>query len=179
MHSSNDPYFDWLCIMIGCRNYTELVRSLHKREFRARLPADQNRGMDGMHLRVDFMERHGSFGTSTNRGGCTMLEFLIGIAKHMSFLMHGNESDHRTAYYFWVLIRNLGLNKCTDDNWYIMNGDFFVEDAVNRVINRQYDRNGNGGLFPLRHSSQDQRGVEIWYQMHAWLGENSEIALDI
>ena len=179
MRSLKDPYFDWLCIMIGNRNYMELARSLHQTKFRAKLPADQNRGMDGMHLRVDFMERHGAYGTATNRGPCTMLEFLIAIAKHMSFLMHGNESDHRTAYYFWILIKNLGLDKCTDENWYSRNGEFYVEDAVNRIIDRQYDRNGVGGLFPLRNPMQDQRGVEIWYQMHAWLGENSEIALDI
>ena len=179
MRSSKDPYFDWLCIMINNRNYTELVRYLHQTEFRARLPADQNRGMDGMHLRVDFMERHGAFGSATNRGPCTMLEFLIGVAKHMSFLMHGNESDHRTAYYFWVLIRNLGLDKCTDENWHAVNGEFYADDAIDRVLNRQYDRNGKGGLFPLKHSTQDQRKVEIWYQMHAWLGENSEICLDI
>ena len=179
MRSSNDPYFDWLCIMINNRGYMKLARSLHEIKFRAKLPADQNRGMDGMHLRVDFMERHGAFGTATNRGPCTMLEFLIGIAKHMSFLMHGNVNDHRTAYYFWVLIRNLGLDRCRDDNWDKINGDFYVEDAVDRVLNRQYDQNGKGGLFPLKHTMQDQRSVEIWYQMHAWLGENSELELDI
>lgn len=179
MRSTRDPYFDWLCITINNRNYMELARALHNAEFRAMIPADQNRGMDGMQLRVNFMERHGAFGSSVNRGPCTMLEFLIGVAKHMSFLMYGNRSDHRTAYYFWVLIRNLRLDKLNDDNWYSLNGDFYVEDAVNRIVNRQYDRNGNGGLFPLKRSMQDQRRVEIWYQMHAWLGENSELDLDI
>lgn len=179
MRSEKDPYFDWLCITINNRNYLELARALHSVEFRAKLPSDQNRGMDGMQLRVEFMERHGALGSSTNRGPCTMLEFLIGIAKHMSFLMHGNSSDHRTAYYFWVLIKNLGLDKCNDTNWYTMDGDFYVEDAVDRVLERQYDFNGKGGLFPLHHPSKDQRGVEFWYQMHAWLGENSELELGI
>ena len=179
MRSTRDPYFDWLCIMIHNRNYIQLARSLHQTEFRAKLPADQNRGMDGMYLRVDFMEQHGTFGSSTNRGPCTMLEFLIGVAKHMSFLMYGNVSDHRTAYYFWVLIKNLGLNKCTDENWDSINGDFYVEDAVYRVLDRKYDKDGRGGLFPLKWPQQDQRKVEIWYQMHAWLGENSELELDI
>lgn len=176
---SSDPYFEWLCITINNRNYIELARALHSMEFRAKLPSDRNRGMDGMSLRVEFMERHGAFGSSTNRGSCTMLEFLIGIAKHMSFLMHGNSSDHRTAYYFWVLISNLGLDKCTDTNWHVIDGDFYVEDAVHRVLDRQYDYSGKGGLFPLRHPMQDQRTVEIWYQMHSWLGENSDISLDI
>ena len=179
MRSERDPYFNWLCITINNRNYIELAWALHLTKFQAKLPSDQNRGMDGMHLRVEFMERHGALGSSTNRGPCTMLEFLIGIAKNMSFLMYGNSSDHRTAYYFWVLIRNLGLDKCRDDKWFDINGDFFVEDAVHRILDRQYEPNGRGGLFPLRRPPQDQRQVEIWYQMHAWLNENSELDLDI
>lgn len=179
MRSGADPYFDWLCITINNRDYIELARALHSREFRAKLPSDQNRGMDGMQLRVEFMEKHGALGSSTNRGPCTMLEFLIGIAKHMSFLMYGNSSDHRTAYYFWVLIKNIGLYHCTDEAWYSIDGMFYVEDAVDRILNRQYDWTGKGGLFPLRNPQEDQRGVEIWYQMHSWLGENSELDLDM
>lgn len=183
MRGGTDPYFDWLCILIGIdrrtygRNYGMLVRTLHETEFRARLPADTNRGMDGMQLRVNFMETHGPYGTSTNRGPCTMLEFLVGLSKRMSFLMAGNESRHHTEYYFWRLIDNLGLGKLTDDRWEYMNGEFFVEDAVYRVLNRAYDADGRGGLFPLRNPKEDQRGVEIWYQMQSWLGENSEIEL--
>lgn len=174
-----DPYFDWLCMITGNRNYIELARALHEAEFRAKLPADKNRSMDGMQLRVEFMQKHGEFGSATNRHGCTMLELLISIARRMSFLMHGNRSDHRSGYYFYVLLRNLGIDKCTDENWNFVNGEFFVEDAIWRVVNRQYERNGKGGLFPLRHAMEDQRGVEIWYQMHAWLGENSDIDLEI
>ena len=93
--------------------------------------------------------------------------------------MNGNAAGHRTGYYFGVLIRNLKLNKLTDENWDILNGDFFVEDAVFRVINRQFDYDGKGGLFPLRHPNEDQRCDEIWYQMHAWLNENSDVELTI
>ena len=182
---TKDPYFDWLCLTIGIdgrvqgRNYIQLARALHETEFRAKLPADNNRAMDGMHLRVDFMQTHGAYGTATNRGGCTMLEMLTAIAKRMSFLMYGNEKRHQTGYYFRTLLKNLGLDKLTDDRWDMVNGDFFTEDAVYRVVDRQYEWDGKGGLFPLKTPRGDQRGVEIWYQMQAWLGENSDINLDI
>lgn len=185
MRSTTDPYFDWLCILIGIdqrtngRNYGTLARDLHSIEFRAKLPADKNRGMDGMQLRVDFMQQHGAFGSATNRGPCTMLEFFVALARRMSFLMCGNDSQHHTEYYFWVMMRNLGLIKLTDDKWNYLNGDFFCEEAVWRVLNRQYDPDGNGGIFPLRKYSEDQRSVEFWYQMQAWLGENCEIDLGI
>lgn len=185
MRGTTDPYFNWLCILIGIdsrtsgRNYGLLARALHSMEFRAKIPADKNRGMDGMQLRVEFMQQHGPYGSATNRGPCTMLEFFIALAKRMSFLMNGNSSRHHTEYYFWKMMSNLRLEKLTDDRWEYINGDFFIEDAVLRVQERQYDTNGNGGIFPLRNPIEDQRYVEIWYQMQAWLGENCEICLEI
>ena len=179
MRGTKDPYFDWLCMITENRNYVELARYLHSCEFKAKLPADKNRCMDGMQLRVDFMNIHGEYGSATNRSGCTMLELLISIANRMSFLMHGNQANHRTGYYFFVLIRNLRLERFTDENWFDKGGDFFVEDAVWRIVNREYSYDGSGGLFPLKAPKEDQRCVEIWYQMHAWLSENSDISLDI
>lgn len=148
-------------------------------DFRAKLPKDQNRGMDGMQLRVEFLQQHGPLGSATNRGPCTMLEFFIALARRMSFLMNGNVSGHHTEYYFWLMMGNLRLTGLTDDRWEYSNGDFFVEDAVYRLQNRLYDANGAGGIFPLKHPKEDQRNVEIWYQMHAWLGENLEIDVTI
>lgn len=89
--------------------------------------------------------------------------------------MYGEGDKTYAEYYFWKLIENLGLNKCTDDKWYTINGDFFVEDAVCRVNDRLFGADGSGGLFPLRKPSRDQRGVEIWYQMQSWLLENSDV----
>ena len=88
--------------------------------------------------------------------------------------MHGEGHSH-TEFYFWRLICNLGLIKCTDDRWVNMNGEFFVDDAVYRVNERCFCADGDGGLFPLRHYERDQRGIEIWYQMQAWLMENSDV----
>jgi hypothetical protein len=89
--------------------------------------------------------------------------------------MYGEGDKTYAEYYFWKLIENLGLSKCTDDKWYTINGDFFVEDAVYRVNDRLIGADGSGGLFPLRQPSRDQRGVEIWYQMQAWLLENTDV----
>lgn len=179
MCSQKDPYFDWLCTTVNNRDYIELAWALHQIKFQAKLPMDKNRGMDGIRLRVDFMERYGELGSSVNRTACTMLELLVSLAKKMSFLMGGNAKNHHTAYYFSILLKNLRLDKLTDDNWFRLNGEFFVEDTIFRVVDRQYDYNGNGGLFPLRHAYEDQREVDIWYQMHAWLTENSDENLTI
>ena len=180
-----DAYFNWLCILIGIdhrtsgRNYGKLAMDLHSMEFRAKLPADKNRGMDGMQLRVEFMQKYGEFGSSTNRGACTMLEFFIALSRRMSFLMNGNDNNHRSEYYFWVMMDNLGLMKLTDDKWDYLNGDFFTEEAVWRVLNRAFEADGSGGIFPLIYPQDDQRYVEFWYQMQSWIGEHCEIDLTI
>lgn len=175
----DDPYFDWLTMTVGMdrmqEDYYEMAKCLHEKIFVPKLEMDRNRGGDGLQLRVDFQNGHGPWGTSVNRGPCTFLEFLIGLARRMSFLMYGENCHHHTAFYFWKLIENLGLMKCTDGKWYDINGEFFVEDAVSRVNERLYSGDGRGGLFPLRKAEKDQRGVEIWYQMQAWLMENSGI----
>ena len=175
---ADDPYFNWLYLLIGCetshRGYSRLISYLHKKTFKPKLRMDANRGSDGLQLRVDFISEHGPWGSSTNRGPCTFLEFLIGLSKRISFLMHGEENSY-TEFYFWRMIDNLGLLKCVDPKWDSMNGEFFVDDAVYRINERLFCGDGSGGLFPLRNPQKDQRGVEIWYQMQAWLMENSEV----
>ena len=180
MAEMNDPYFDWLCIVVGIKkgsiheNFRRLAKELHENEFHAILKMDANRGADGMQLRVEFMNEHGEWGTATNRGPCTMLEFLVALSIRMSFLTGGEGNGRQTEYYFWRMMDNLKLSRITDDKWDYMNGEFFVEDAVWRINERQYSADGSGGLFPLRSLHGDQRGVEIWYQMNAWIMENSD-----
>jgi hypothetical protein len=50
-----------------------------------------------------------------------------------------------------------------------------ILDCIDRFLSRKYDYNGVGGIFPLRKgASEDQRNVEIWYQMQSYLMENYE-----
>lgn len=187
MMRTDDPYFDWLCrkvrIAPNRMGYLNMARSLHYNYiFRpGRITMDKNRATDGLQLRVDFMTEHGPFGSAVNRGPCTMFEFLIALARRMSFLMGSEENPHRTAHYFWAMIGNIGIRDLSDDRWEYRHGEFRVEDAVNRITDRTYETNGEGGLFPLKHLrfGDDVRNMEVWYQMQLWLGENSEICLDL
>lgn len=155
----------------------EMMRHLHELIFKptARNEMDENRAMDGLQLRVQYMERYGEGGSSTNRGPCTMLEFLVGLAKRMSFLMGEENQPSKTQEYFWHLIKNLRLIKYDDERYSELNGEFFVDEAVQRVLDRTYDANGNGGLFPTRTVMADQRSMDIWMQMQAWLNEHWRI----
>lgn len=178
----NDPYFQWLCTRVGIpkKHFLRMAEELHGLIFRpgSDIETDDNRANDGLHLRVEFMSKYGASGSAENRGPCTMLEFLIGLAQRMSYLMGTEENDLHTAHYFWQLIGNMRLGKLNDDQYEELNGDFFVQEAVDRVLFRTYEWDGSGGLFPLKHCTHDQRKTEIWYQMQSWLLESGDVEVE-
>lgn len=174
-----DPYFQWLCKRAGIprkHKYLRVAGELHGLLFRPgnAIETDANRANDGLQQRVIFMERYGPQGSSSSRGPCTMLEFLIGLSQRMSFIMGTEDNDLHTEFYFCRLLENLRLGKLTDDRYDELNGDFFVQEAVDRVLFRTYERDGSGGLFPLKRAFEDQRKVEIWYQMQQFLQESDD-----
>lgn len=178
-----DPYINWLCVRVKItplkNRYMEMARVMHGIRFYPRIfRTDENRANDGLQLRVEYIEKYGMKGSACDRGRCTMLEFLVGIAKRMSFLMGTENDPHQTAKYFWIMMQNLGLTKYDDDHWYDCNGEFHVLEAMDRIINYSYSADGTGGLFPLKTIKGDQKKREIWYQMQNWLNENAENLLE-
>ena len=174
-------YFQYLCHLARLnehagKNYTILAKDLHKMPFRVVLDRDDNRVGDGLELREDYARTYGEHVVYDSMSGCSVLELLLGVAKRMDFELSdpydANEHVHR---YFWELIQNLGLDTYDDDSYFTIGGWFSCKDILDRFVDRNYRRNGQGGLFPLRYPKGDQRCVEIWYQMHAYLEENYDI----
>jgi hypothetical protein len=176
----NEPldelYLKWLYEQVGnvrlknpSRTYWKLFRQLYTKEFVWIVPNDDNRLADGLDLRDEFIRRH-------NRNlnhqdavwmqlGCSMMELLMGLARHLSF-----EDGQSCQFWFWRLIENLGLHDCKDDS------DFdpsTVDEILDEVIWRTYNPDGSGGLFPLEDPHEDQREVELWYQLNAYLLEHA------
>ena len=48
------------------------------------------------------------------------------------------------------------------DNHY---DETYVDEVITRFLDRDYQPNGKGGLFTIRHCDDDLREVEIWYQL--------------
>ena len=175
-----DPYFDWLCGKVWITpykyRYIEMARILYSIKWRNDgIEMDENRANDGLSLRDEYLKKHDG---PAIYGPCNMFEVLVALAKRMSFIMSNEHEPHLIAKYFWAIITNLGLERCSDDNWISVNGEFRVEEAMNRVLDRTYDANGSGGLFPLQRIRADQRHMEIWYQMQCWLTEHAENLLE-
>lgn len=169
----DEAYFTWLYSQVGsvknrnrAKTYWKLLRILHGKEFTwTNIEKDANRAKDGMNLRRDFLRVNPQFEEDPMwmGMGCSMLELLVSLASWLAF-----EGDGETDVWFWALIDNLGLLDFTDAN---PPDEFTVNYILDKVINRDYARNGAGGLFPLQRTRDDQRKVELWYQLNAYLLE--------
>jgi hypothetical protein len=153
---------------------------LHGKSFRYFIPNDDNRAFEGRNLREMFilnnrLPQH--MWNETQGLDCSMLELFISLSYRCKEL---TDNDMNISDWFWILIRNAGLDLCDDVAYYTpmnVNGkalwaDNEVNHKLDKIINRTYRRNGIGGLFPLRHAKNDQRTIELWYQMCSYLEEN-------
>lgn len=166
----DDQYLSWLYLQVGgrslrdpARTHWKLLRQLYSKEFVWFVPNDDNRAEDGRALRAEFLESQVIFDAKPDWVdlGCSFLELLVGLARRLSF-----EADGSSRAWFWHLVKTLGLLSCTDAT---PCREEYVSQVVDTVIWRTYEPNGEGGLFPMRHTENDQRKVEIWYQLSEWL----------
>ena len=172
-------YFHWLCEIIcvdqGADSYWYLARALHNISYFWTVPNDDNRGLDGLRLRDEYLDNNGfdiSVKSPLGYTPCTMLEMLIGLAIRIEETMAEAGTDDNTPKWFWEMIQNIGLDDCTDANFVGHYGEGKVAVTIQMLLEREYKRDGRGGLFPLQQTKKDQRKVEIWYQMSAYLVEN-------
>lgn len=174
----DDLYLEWLYSQVAsvkardpAKTYWKLFHQLFTKEFVWLVPNDDNRVVDGCDLRYEFVETHDLVDIDPNWLilGCSVLEMLIALARRVAF-----ETDEQPKYWFWRLMENLDLTKF-HDAWYRKeHNEELIDERINRLIFRTYSYDGSlGGLFPLKEPEKDQRDVEIWYQMSAYLLENS------
>lgn len=132
-------------------------------QFRVVNPRDENRIADAAQLRKEFtgLEREERFSP-----GVSILELLIGLARRMDFMI-----DWPVHSCFALFLENLNLDVFDDDACPPIPLRH-IDHVLARFSNRTYKSDGRGGLFPLQRPEQDQRDVELWYQMAAYMTEN-------
>lgn len=172
-----DRYFNFLCNITGKKQtYSMLLEELHNTAFYSLIPNDENRCEDGTQLRENFLNEEGRQALSfCDIGECTMLEMLLALSFRLEFESMSGEWEKTPREWFWILVNNLGLSHCTNQTIEEVDERNVLDDIdgiLRRFLERGYERNGNGGLFPLKNAKKDQRRVEIWYQMSAYMLEN-------
>lgn len=151
---------------VRTKTYWSLMRKMYSTPFTWLVLNDDNRSADGIAIRDQWVSRN-AFGVDPEWADaeCSFLEMLVALSDRLAFEAGGDRSG-----WFWHLLKNLGLAHINDavyDNLY----EDEIGEALDRVIYRTYRTNGHGGLFPLKHAEEDQRKVEIWYQLNAYLME--------
>lgn len=172
-------YFNWMCQLVFDGRYSKklsyrrLLKVLHKIEFTYSIPMDGNRAEDGIDLRYRFGYENGCSSSMISayldNKTCSVLEMMIALAiRCEEHIMDDPDVGNRTGQWFWNMIVNLGLGSMNDSKF----DRAYIEEIVQRFLERKYSRNGSGGLFTVNHSRYDLRTVEIWYQMCWYLDEN-------
>lgn len=166
-----EDYFRWLGPQIRnmhnnpTKTYGNLTRLMFEKEYVPLIPHDDNRAADGRDLRAEFcFQRDLPIDRLENLGPASFLEVLIGLSRRLSFAASGQPEG-----WAWQLLDNLELNRLSDP--LTRKKAKQAEDILEACIRRTYTPDGQGGFFPLAWPNEDQRTVELWYQMAAYIDE--------
>ena len=173
-----DKYFDWMCSVVceGKRSkritHKKLLRYLHNVEFTCIMEMDDNRAGDGVELRYRFAYQHmypyAMIDEYFDDKPCSILEMMTALViRIVENIMDDPDESAPTGYWFWNMIDSLGLANLSDSVW----NEDYADEIINRFLNREYEPNGEGGLFTVNHCKKDMRDVEIWYQMCWYLDD--------
>lgn len=167
-------YWDWILSRMRGRNHRKLFSELHDVQFRwmEDVPMDAARETDGRYLRRVFEDESGiPMPDGALEYPASFLEVLVALADTIEdSVMYKPGSVSDSSQWLWMMLDNMGVGDC-DDEWFEESYDAraYVMNRVDDVMLRRYDYNGNGGLFPLQHALKDQRTVDLWYQMNAYV----------
>lgn len=174
-----NEYVNWIFDLLSgfrgikVKKYTNLLWHLFRKDFTYILPMDENRAEDGVCLRYRFgylfnHPRH-EIDSFLNYGNSSILEMMVALAVRCEEqIMDDPEFGDRTSKWFWTMIHNLGLLEMTNENY----DERLIDDILERFLKREYEPNGEGGLFVVNHSMRDMRKTEIWYQLCWFINEN-------
>lgn len=170
----DELYFRWLYSQVADEDtpptYLKLFRQLFTTEFLWLIPNDDNRLEDGKALRREFLTDQAIDPRDVDPDwielGCSVLELVVGLSRRLEF-----EAGGQPHYWFWKLLENIGVRNYHDGVRRYPRQH--IDEVLHTIIFRQYNRHGLGGFFPLQGPCEDQRNVELWYQLEAYVLENS------
>lgn len=169
-----DLYYQWLKSQVEFLDFPEtydrLFMALNKKIFSYKHPMDKNRASEALELRDEYRKEVGKRAPSPNIAPPSVLELLVSIAKRMNYICASFDED-RTKELFWRLLANLDLSRMSDPYYEQFGGDSRVDIILNTFLERTYEADGRGGLFPMAKPRQNQREVELWYQMNQYLSD--------
>ena len=167
-----ERYFEWLRQKVGMLTtpYSRLLRRLHSEDFYYTIEMDGNRYSDGVDLRYIFGKEMGyeqsMIASILDNRPCSVLEMMVALAvRFETSVMENDIYGDRTPVWFRDMLSNLRLLDMTD----LMYDEREVSRILRRFLDRDYAKNGDGGLFICSRKGCDMRKIEIWYQFSMYL----------
>lgn len=163
------------CLIARCglakyKKYHKIFECLHEMEYTYVLDRDKNRESDGLGLRKDFInDRHVKFYDEFINRRCSVMEMMVALAIRVdSHILCDPMSGEETPYKFFMeMIENLRLNQFSGSRF----DDHGIHIYINKWLNRDFCKNGDGSPFPVIHDKRDQRELEIWDQVNSYINE--------
>ena len=154
-------------------DYCLLLNTLFDIPFRAYVEMDNNRIDDALDMRIEYISNqdyHRIDYSAVKNRFVSCLEVLISLAKRMEndILCDPMEEIDHSSDHFWMFLRNLDVEKYTNDRFL----EAEIRLKVEKFIRREYKKNGVGSIFPVKSDKIDMRKLEIWDQMNRFLMEN-------
>lgn len=165
-------YLSWLYRIVEQETevgYWELLKILYQIRFIWSVRNDDNRAEEGRDLRLEFIMWEGldHIDKSWIEEDCSVLEMMVALSRRMSM-----QSELSVQDSFWEMIRNLGFEGYSDQTYVDAE---HVDEHLASVMDRRYEPDGQGSFFCIDECTKDMRGVELLYQMYAYLMERGEV----
>ena len=196
MDDINEEYFQYLYTRFGHHygtsedQYRILFKTLNRIEYYWTIPRDENRASDAYALRNEFYNYYIAMNSVRDdaeqiiippcaeilTGSCSVLEVLCALAARFeNDIAHNDSIGNRETKWFWEMMDNLGFQKYVDRVMTSENS-FAVIRKIQDVLDRRYNPNGVGGMFPrINPYVPDQRDLELWYQISGYFSERGAI----
>ena len=182
MSDISKDYFDWLCGLIDyggkVRSYKKALALLYDQDLFIRLQKDANRYEDGIDLRYQYgYEKHVRvtmiLRDDLDTKPCSVFEMMVALAVRCEdHIMSDPDRGERQSKWFWVMFDNLGLRpmtNCKFEEYYP-----YILEIIDRLNYREYEPDGEGGLFTTSDPTKNMLEEEIWYQMMEYLKNELE-----
>ena len=150
----------------------ELALYLHSLDFAWSMERDENRMYDGLNMRREYEDylagREGDIPDEDIP--CSMLEFFVGFSHRLVRDMFGDEDFDRKEL-LGIMLGNLDIWRFDDSSW-DKNAETEVTEILDIWEHREYNKHGEGSLFPMAYPDDDLREVDMWVQASWWYSEN-------
>lgn len=186
-------YFTWLCQESGIDG--PLARLFYETDFRwvDGVADDENRAKEAKDLREQYaifliagsaaeavvdeaQWRDIDILKKSILGPACVFEVLVCLARNMNDLMN-IDPEPKVKEYFGRLMMNVGFDFYDEEDWddNSQKVEKYWTDLLNRVLDRAYLPDGEGGLFPVEDAEADLRELSLWDQMNLWTNEQMEL----